>query len=47
MSFNEYAPYRKVVDDMYGAVRRIYTAQESCGGFVRCEKAIEHRTEEL
>ncbi|WP_026513067.1 hypothetical protein [Butyrivibrio sp. LB2008] len=44
---DERAPHRKAVEDMYGAERRKSTAQESCGGYVRCGKANKHRTEEL
>ncbi|MEE3496315.1 MAG: hypothetical protein VZR06_14220 [Butyrivibrio sp.] len=41
------APHRKAADDVYGAEWRISTAQRSCGGYVRCRKAKEHRTGKL
>ena len=41
------APHRRTVEDMYGAKWRISTAQRSCGRYVRCREANEHRTGKL
>ena len=43
----ESAPHKGAVEDMYGAERLKCTAQENCGGYVRCKRANKHRTEEL
>ncbi|WP_027208172.1 hypothetical protein [Butyrivibrio hungatei] len=44
---SEQAPHRKVVEEVCGAKMRPGTAQRGCGGSVRCENAIKHRTERL
>ncbi|WP_026655324.1 hypothetical protein [Butyrivibrio sp. AE3003] len=44
---SEQAPHRKVVEEVCGAKMRLGTAQRGCGGSVRCENAIKHRTERL